>query len=79
MTWVKKPRLVAEDAAVTANKVVKVAEDTTVSCQDLCQVRHQKLGLARNLKDMSSSHGLICFGVMLAIKWLIALQVIEHC
>ena len=50
LTWVKIPMLVAEDASVTADKVQKVAEDATVPCQDLYQVRHQKLGLARTSK-----------------------------
>ena len=54
MTWFKKPRLVAEDVAVTADKVGKVTKDATVPHQDLCQVRHQKSGYARTLKETSS-------------------------
>ena len=55
MTWVKQPRLlVAEDAAVTADKMGKVAEDTTVPRQDLYQVRYQKSGPVRTLKEKCS-------------------------
>ncbi len=54
MTWVKKLRLIAEDAAVTADEMRKVAEDATVPRQDLCQVRYQKSGPVRTLKEKYS-------------------------
>ena len=54
MTQVKKPRLAGEDVAVTAVEVRKVAEDATVPCRDLCQVRHHKLGPARTSKETFS-------------------------
>ena len=48
---VKQPRLVAEDATVTVEEVGKVTEDATVPRPYLCQVRHQKSGPARTLKE----------------------------
>ena len=54
MTWVKKPRLVAENAAITAEEVGKVAEDAAVPHWDLCQVRHQKSEPVRTSKVTSS-------------------------
>ena len=54
MTWVKKPKLVAEDTEVSVDKVGKAVEDIAVPHWYLCHTRHQKLEPVRTSKDTYS-------------------------